>query len=183
MNITFRSILPQNSIEPERALEKATAEPIIALDTNTPRNVKNADTCASHLLPWLAWEHAVDYWEPDWTETQKRQVIKDAPYVHQHRGTAGAVRRALSSVGFPTAVIEWWQETPKRDPYTFRIELYSDEAVTDDLYKRIRRQVDNAKNLRSYLTVIDVMADLGGAGTLYFGGAITMTIDVDITAG
>ncbi|KAB8307270.1 phage tail protein I [Erwinia endophytica] len=180
---TFRSILPPNTLLSERALEQATAEPVIALETDAARQAKNAATCPAQLLPWLAWEYAVDYWDPGWTDAQKRQVIKDSPYVHQHRGTAGAVRRALSSVGYPTTVIEWWQETPKGDPYTFRIEVYSDEAVSDELYSRIRRQVDGAKNLRSWLTVIDVMAEVGGSGAMYIGGAVTMNIDIDIPAG
>jgi hypothetical protein len=51
------------------------------------------------------------------------------------------------------------------------------------LYQRIRRQVDKAKNLRSLLTSIDVIADLGAKGTYYTGGAVTAWIDVDIEAG
>ncbi|ENJ4078801.1 phage tail protein I [Enterobacter hormaechei] len=140
-------------------------------------------TCPAHLLPWLAWEFAVDSWEEAWTEEEKRQVIRDAAYVHQHRGTAGAVRRSLSAVSLPTTVVEWWEDTPRKDPYTFRVEVYSIQAIDEALYQRIRRQVDKAKNLRSLLTTIDVIADLGAKGTYYAGGAVTAWIDVVIEAG
>lgn len=107
MTDKFRSLLPPGAFHEERAQEQATTEHIIALDTNMVRKVKDAASCPAHLLPWLAWEHAVDFWDDSWTETQKRQVIKDAAYVHQHRGTAGAVRRSLGAVNLPTTVVEW----------------------------------------------------------------------------
>lgn len=179
----FRSLLPPSAIHPERAQEQASTELIAALDTDMVRKVKNPDTCPAHLLPWLAWEFAVDSWEEAWTEEEKRQVIRDAAYVHQHRGTAGAVRRSLSAVSLPTKVVEWWEDTPRKDPYTFRVEVYSIQPIDEALYQRIRRQVDKAKNLRSLLTTIDVIADLGAKGTYYAGGAVTAWIDVVIEAG
>ncbi|MDM2725153.1 hypothetical protein OGY87_04775 [Citrobacter sp. Cy234] len=42
---------------------------------------------------------------------------------------------------------------------------------------------DRAKNLRSYLSKIDVMANVGMDGAFYFSGATTAHIDVDIFAG
>ena len=179
----IRSLLPPGAYREERALEQAGTEQILALNTNMVRLVKNPDTCPAYLLPWLAWEFAVDFWEDKWTDGQKRQVIKDAAYVHQHRGTAGAVRRSLSAVSLPTTVIEWWQDAPRKDPYTFRVEVYSLQGIDEELYNRIRRQVEKAKNLRSQLSTIDVIADLGAKGTYYCGGAVTAYVDVIIQAG
>jgi phage tail P2-like protein len=178
-----RSLLPPGAYQEERALEQAGTEQIQALDTNMVRLVKNPDTCPAALLPWLAWEFAVDFWEDSWTEEEKRQVIRDAAYVHQHRGTAGAVRRSLGAVSLPTTVVEWWEDEPRKDPYTFRIEVYSQQAIDEGLYQRIRRQVEKAKNLRSALSTIDVIAELGSKGTYYTGGAITAYVDVIIEAG
>lgn len=73
MTDKFRSLLPPGVFHEERAQEQATTEHIIALDTNMVRKVKDAASCPAHLLPWLAWEHAVDFWDDSWTETQKRQ--------------------------------------------------------------------------------------------------------------
>lgn len=174
----FHSLLPPSAFREERAQEQAATELITSLDTDMVRKVKNADYCPAHLLPWLAWESAVDFWDDSWTEAQKRQVIKDAPYVHQHRGTAGAVRRSLGSIDLPTTVVEWWEDEPRKPPYTFRVEVYSTQTIDEALYQRIRRQVDKAKNLRSLLTTIDVIADLGAKGTYYTSGAVTAWIDV-----
>lgn len=110
-------------------------------------------------------------------------MIRDAAYVHQHRGTAGAVRRTLGSINLPTTVVEWWEEEPRAAPYTFRIEVQSSEVVSDALYHQIRQLTDRAKNLRSYLSKIDVMANVGMDGAFYISGATTSHIDVDIFAG
>jgi len=183
MGSKFRSLLPSSSVAAERAQEQATTEPIQELNAGMVRWVKNPDLCPLHLLPWLAWEFAVDFWDDTWSENDKRQVIKDAAYVHQHRGTAGAVRRSLGAVRLPTTIIEWWEDSPRKDPYTFRVEVYSQSAIDADLYRKIRRQVEKAKNLRSQLSSIDVVADLGSTGTYYMSGAATAYIDVIIEAG
>ncbi|NUC56989.1 phage tail protein I [Escherichia coli] len=177
-----KTLLPPNAQSPELALEQANAGQILTLPVPV-RHAKDPATCPAHLLPWLAWEYAVDYWNPEWDEAQKRQVIADAAYVHQHRGTAGAVRRSLSSIGLPTTVIEWWRDQPRQDPYTFRIEVYSTQGVTDELYQQIRNVTDRAKNLRSHLSKIDVITDVGTNGIFYISGAATAHIDIDILAG
>jgi len=178
----FKSLLPPNAISAEKALEQASVEQIISIPVPL-RDVKDPDHCPTHLLPWLAWEYAVDFWDPDWSEQQKRQVIKDAAYVHQHRGTAGAVRRALSAIGFPTTVIEWWEDSPRAAPYTFRIQVYSTTGINETVYEQIRRQTEKSKNLRSALRSIDVITDIGSSGALYISGAVTAHIDIDILAG
>lgn len=183
MSNKFRSLLPPGAIPPERAQEQAGREQILSLDTNMVRKAKNPETCPLHLLPWLAWEYAVDFWDDSWTEEEKRQVIKDAAYVHQHRGTAGAVRRSLGAVSLPTTVVEWWEDTPRKAPYTFRVEVYSLQEINEALYNRIRRQTEKAKNLRSQLSAIDVIADVGAKGSYFTGGAVTAFIDVAIETG
>ncbi|EIG43982.1 phage tail protein I [Escherichia coli] len=183
MTETFRSLLPPSAVRPERSQEQATTESILTLDADMVRKVKNPDTCPLHLLPWLAWEFAVDFWQDDWSEEQKRQILRDAAYVHQHRGTAGAVLRALSAVGVPAAIKEWWQDSPRKKPYTFRVELFLREGADSVLYSRVRTLVIKAKNLRSGLSTIDVNTDIGKDSQFYVGGAVTAHIDVVIEAG
>ncbi|WP_227317435.1 phage tail protein I [Cedecea davisae] len=175
----YNSLLPPNALQAEKALEETNNALILAVPLNI-REVKNPDTCPLHLLPWLAWEYGVDFWDPEWSEAQKRQTVKDAAYIHQHRGTAGAVRRSLSAVGYPTRVIEWFEDAPKATAYTFRVEVYSAGAINDALYVQIRRQVNKAKNLRSLLASIDIIAEVGSDGVMYVGGACTAYIEVDI---
>ena len=71
----FRSLLPVSAIHPERSQEQASTEQIAALDTDMVRKVKDPDTCPAHLLPWLAWEFAVDSWEETWTEEEKEEEV------------------------------------------------------------------------------------------------------------
>ena len=43
--------------------------------------------------------------------------------------------------------------------------------------------MNKAKNLRSYLSSIDVIADVGAGGNYYTGGAVTAYIDAVIQTG
>ena len=90
---------------------------------------------------------------------------------------------ALGAVNLPTTVVEWWQDSPQAAPYTFRIEVHSSQGVSDALYHQIRQLTDRAKNLRSHLSKIDVLANIGMDGAFYISGATTAHIDVDIFAG
>ena len=179
----FRSLLPPSAVKPERAQEQSTTDNILTLDTNMIRRARNHDECPAHLLPWLAWERAVDFWQDDWTEDQKRQVLRDAPYVHRHRGTPGAVLRALSVLGYPAVLVEWWQENPRGTPYTFRVQMTVNDAVPADFYGRVRELVIKSKNLRSSLSSIDITTSIGDDSVFCIGGAITGHIDVVIEAG
>lgn len=181
--MVIKTVLPPNSLPQEKAIERANAHQISAINSNVIRDVKNPRMCPENIIPYLAWEVAVDYWDNSWSDEQKVQVIESAPYVHKHRGTAGAVRRSLASVGYPTTVIEWWQESPKKAPYTFRIEVHTQESISEETYKKIFEQTERAKNLRSHLTSIDVIADPNIKAPVIVGCAVSSYIKVVISAG
>lgn len=61
--------------------------------------------------------------------------------------------------------------------------MQNGEGVSDALYHQIRQLTDRAKNLRSYLSKIDVLANVGMDGAIYIAGATTAHIDVDIFTG
>ncbi|WP_459585869.1 phage tail protein I, partial [Enterobacter asburiae] len=49
---------------------------------------------ANHTTPWLTERHGYDpTWDENWPEATKRDVIRNAWYIHAHKGTIGAVRR------------------------------------------------------------------------------------------
>lgn len=54
-------------------------------------------------------------------ESVKRQVVKDAFYIHQHKGTTSAVRRVVEPFGFLIRIIEWWQTGEALG--TFRLDI------------------------------------------------------------
>lgn len=104
-------------------------------------------------LPALAWSVSLDEWNTDWTETQKRQAVADSLYVHRHKGTAGAVKRALQALGLDVQVQEWFSQTPAGDPFTFRLLLTADQiGFNQDALQRLLYVVASTKNLRSHLS-------------------------------
>lgn len=148
------TILTPSASDAERAIDRANASTLAAIPVNIVRWVKNPDLCPLELLPWLAWEFQVDTWNSDWTEREKRDAIKRAPYIHRHRGTPSAVKRALVDSPFGTQIVEWFEQTPKGNPYTFRLNVFQDDLpVTEYDHQDLKHAVMRAKNLRSWFSV------------------------------
>jgi P2-related tail formation protein len=103
----------------------------------------------------LAWAWSVDSWSDDWSESQKRDTVKQALAVQRIKGTVGAVRRALGALGLPVRVQEWFNQTPTGQPYTFRLLLDVDQgALTKVDLAKVLEVVANTKNLRSQLETV-----------------------------
>jgi phage tail P2-like protein len=164
-------LLPPNATPQERALSET-----IARVSDVPVLVReswNPDTCPAELLPWLAWAFSVDEWDTTWSEQEKRDVIKASVEVHRHKGTIGAIDRALKPLGYLIEVVEWWETDPPGAPYTFSIIMGTgSKPVSEELYEKAERIVLQYKNLRSQLQALTVKADV--RGTVYAGAA---TID------
>lgn len=149
----FETLLPPNAIPAERALEQATIEEVLSIP-DLIRIVKNPALCPVELLPWLAWEYSVDTWNTDWTEAEKRAAIARAAYIHRHRGTRAAIEMSLSSSPFSSDVIEWFEKTPRGEPYTFSLDVTQDDrplTLTD--VQDLKNAVMKGKNLRSWFDV------------------------------
>ncbi|GAB6178599.1 phage tail protein I [Desulfobaculum senezii] len=172
-----RHLLPPSATAMERALSEAVAR---LSDVGVPlRAVWRAGECPEPLLAWLAWSLSVDAWDESWTEAQKREAIRAAVWVHRHKGTRGAVDRAVRALGYRVRIREWWEENPKGEPYTFAIEIEVDDRGVDaGLYGMLTRVVDAAKNARSHLRGFAVVSTSRGyvhAGmALHMGAALTV---------
>lgn len=151
-------LLPPNSTAQERALAETTERL-----SNVPLLVReswNPDTCATQLLPWLAWAFGVDEWQASWSEQEKRDVIKSSLNVHRHKGTPGSLAKALAPLGYGVEVREWWQMIPLGEPYTFEVALVaSGKSVTPESYERAERTAMQYKNLRSHLTRVSAITE------------------------
>lgn len=157
----------------EAASERLSAVPVPL------RDLWNPDACPLALLPWLAWAYSVDKWDDSWTETQKRAVVKNSLAVHRYKGTLGAVERALNSLGYHIRLIEWWEESPQPDAYTFRLDVLLGETGFDEvLYSKIEQLVLDTKNVRSHLASIRL--SLSAAGAMYVGAAACTGEEVTI---
>ncbi|SUB04291.1 Bacteriophage P2-related tail formation protein [Pantoea agglomerans] len=125
------SLLPPGSSALERRLAQA-CNGISGL--NVPlRDLWNPDTCPVSFLPYLAWAFSVDRWDESWAESVKRKVVKDAFYIHQHKGTISAIRRVVEPLGYLIRVIEWWKTND--EPGTFRLDVgVLDTGITEVMY-------------------------------------------------
>ena len=146
----MNKLLPPNSTKFEQNFEAAFAR-VSNIEINI-RSFNDPLTAPDEVLPWLAWERSVDVWNPNWTEEQKRQVIKTSLYNHSIKGTVGSLEVALNSLGFPVIVQEWFNMVPVGKPYTFKLYIQTSQdsiSVTD--YKELFKVVRAYKNLRSHL--------------------------------
>lgn len=135
--------------------------------------------CPVDLLPWLAWAFSVDEWDTEWSEAQKRASIAASYSIHRRKGTIGAVRRAIAALGLEVEIIEWFQETPQREPFTFRVSFGIEQtAATQAQILKMLAVVRSSKNLRSHMAAVDVTvntrADMVFGGVTLIGNEITV---------
>ncbi|WP_252408702.1 phage tail protein I [Escherichia coli] len=133
--------------------------------------------CPVSFLPYLAWAFSVDRWDEGWTESVKRQVVKDAFYIHQHKGTTSAVRRVVEPFGFLIRIIEWWQTGEA--PGTFRLDIgVQDQGITEDTYLELERLISDAKPCSRHM--IGMSINLQTSGPHWVGAASYLGEEITI---
>ena len=142
-------LLPINATPQERALslstERAGTVPVPVGDLWDPF------TCPLAVLPWLAWSLAVDPWDSNWLEDQKRRAIAESIAVHRVKGTIGALKRALQAIGYECVVNE-----NTGTAYTFRIAIdVTSGAAINEAYTQAASIGNKVKNARSQLLSVD----------------------------
>lgn len=151
-----RDLLPPNTRPLERALARAGAAAVEALDAEVVTDAGLAAHCPPAVLAYLAWERSVDVYGSDWTLETKRNVVAGALPYHKVKGTPGALKRALAQLSFTVVVTEWFQEAAA--PYTFRLsaELADNVPLPQSLWREIVSVALEAKNARSHLAALTV---------------------------
>ncbi|WP_186148303.1 phage tail protein I [Burkholderia gladioli] len=173
-------LLPPNATPLEQRLAQACA--VIERVPVPTRDAWNPATCPVALLPWMAWGFGVDQWDNEWTEDQKRTAIAQALYVQKHKGTIGAVRTAVATLGYDVEIQEWFNQIPASAPYTFDVIVHGDQVGVDQAaMERILYVVRLFKNLRSHIaqvrTTLTTRANLITAGVVKVGNTITIPYD------
>ena len=160
----YKPLLPPNTTKLERSLDETNA-----LLTEIPVPLTcyiDPDACPEALLPWLAWELSVDYWDESWSVEQKRAVIKASPHIHMKKGTPGAIRRAIESLGFTVKILTRRDE--RMAPHAFRVEVsVSGQGINEVLYAQILKMIPTDKNTRSYMTRLTLIAE--SPGDIFYG--------------
>ncbi len=171
----MNSLLPPGSSALERRLAAACSD-LSGLDVPL-RELWNPATCPVRFLPYLAWAFSVDRWDESWTESVKRQVVQDAFYIHQHKGTTSAIRRVVEPFGFLIRIIEWWQTGEA--PGTFRLDIgVQEQGITEDTYQELERLISDAKPCSRHLLGMSINLQVSGqtaiAAASYYGDSLTV---------
>lgn len=171
-------LLPPSATPTERKLTAVNAK-ACDLPVDVLRTLWNPHTCPVWRLPSLAAERSVDRWDENWPEATKRKVIANAPFVHRHKGTVGAIRRAVEPLGYLIRVLHWYQETPNASPGTFKLDVgVLDTGITAEMYGELERLIDDAKPLTRHLTGLAISLETRGkaylGATCYLGEELTI---------
>ncbi|HBY7442712.1 TPA: phage tail protein I [Klebsiella pneumoniae] len=144
-------------------------------DLSVPlRDLWNPWKCPVKFLPYLAWAFSVDRWEETWSETEKRQAVSDAFWIHQRKGTVAAVRRVIETLGYSMTLQEWWKVA---DPAgTFRLEIDLNEiGITEPMINELERIIGDAKPVSRHISQLMLSASSKGIsniGAALFDGEI-----------
>ncbi|SMF23544.1 MULTISPECIES: phage tail protein I [unclassified Pseudomonas] len=162
---TYEPLLPSNASLLEQRAAEALAE--IRRVPIPLRDLLNPQTCPEHLLPYLAWSFSVDRWHADWPVETKRKAITDAYYVHAHKGTIGALRRIVETLGYALEINEWWQQEPQGTPGTFYIGIdQRDQPMPDSTQRELQRLVEDTKPVSRQFDHITISGRLLGPGDM-----------------
>jgi phage tail P2-like protein len=172
-------LLPPNATPQERALS-------LALDRLPDVPIKHLwspQTCPAGILPWLGWALSVDEWDPTWPEQTQRNVIAASIENHRRKGTIGALRQALSRIGYEVEIDE---QTGQAYTFALRLKLNAGEAAGGALAgQQLQKAIEvarKAKNVRSELASTIFLGE-GAAAVLYSGGVPIVGAEVEIGAG
>ncbi|MGQ8702272.1 phage tail protein I [Serratia marcescens] len=168
-------ILPVSATPLELHAEQASAE--VSAAPVPLRQLWGPDTCPLDLLPYLAWAFSVDRWDEAWDEATKRDVIRQSYFVHRHKGTIGALRRAVEPMGYLISVTEWWQNG--KAPGTFEMEVGAlNTGITPEMYAELERVIDDTKpcsrHLSNLVISLEVRGEVPVAAASYDGDIMTV---------
>ncbi|MBE8578727.1 phage tail protein I [Vibrio sp. OPT18] len=85
--------------------------------------ILDIDSVHESFLPWLAWQWRAEFWDDSWPIEKRRAVVKEALLLFRYKGTAWAVERAITHIGFDSKVIQWHEQNPTSVNGTFTVSL------------------------------------------------------------
>jgi len=173
------SLLPSNRVSLEQALAQLSTGDVEM--ANVLRQVHSVENCPAALLPWLAIQRSVDRWDPEWSETIKRKVVKDAFEVHKRKGTVGALRRVVEPFADILDITEWHELEPMGEPGTFTMSLaLFDSGLSDTAIAELERMINDTKPVSRHLVGLSIT--FSPDGTYYIGAGISSGDEVTISS-
>ncbi len=114
------------------------------------------DELTSDQLDHLAVQFHVAVWNSLWKKDKKLAVIKATIETKRRRGTLLAVKEAVGSIVSPFEIVEWWQQEPKGQPFTFSVTIPLDDIgkdLTAEEQEELFDLIYEAKSIRSHGSV------------------------------
>ena len=110
------------------------------------------EKASNSILQLLAWQFHADNYDASLTATEKRKVVKEAIGYHRYKGTIYAIDNAIRPLLPQGKVKEWFDYGGK--PYHFKI-ITRGRLENAEHVKHLKRDVEDAKNVRSWLECIE----------------------------
>lgn len=145
-------------------LKSAVENPVIIADLINP------ERCPPQLLAYLAWAFSVDKWDENWTDEVKRIAIKQAFFVHKHKGTIAAVRRVVEPIGYLVELKEWFAMQPQGKAGTFSITVeVSETGLNEQTYNELVRLINDVKPVSRHLIQLAIAISPTGSLNIFTG--------------
>lgn len=154
-------ILPENIAKDSNV--KAASEALdsklqaVSKEVDIPLIYFRLNELSSEQLDHIAYAWDASVWRESWTLEIKRNVLNNVIREKRKRGTLGAVKAAIETIGSVTDVTEWWQENPKGVPHTFKITARINHypgVLDSELQEDLFALIDDAKPARSHYEFI-----------------------------
>lgn len=160
-DLEFLRLLPQFMREDEgvQGLSKGVEEFLreIAQKAPTLATWSHIDQLSDEELDGLAWELDIDWYDSTPSREVKINQIRTAQLIKKRRGTKWAVEQAVKNIVGKAQLKEWFEFDG--EPFTFEI-IVKNPLVTEEIYTKILRQIEKAKNVRSRLVRIYYLEEL-----------------------
>lgn len=114
------------------------------------------DEMSESELDELAWELNVSWYLYDRDIKMKREIIKNAPYIHKKIGTKWALEQVLTIYFNESKVLEWFDYGGR--PGHFKIEVVNTETVDKDA-EAFLKVLNDVKKASQILDTIDVITE------------------------
>ncbi|MEI8390098.1 MAG: phage tail protein I [bacterium] len=116
------------------------------------------DEVEASALPHLAEQFHVmgnEGWLQVNTDTEKRNLIKQAVDIHKYKGTKYALLKILEMLNLQGRVREWFEYGGQ--PYCFKVEAgFADRGADENLISKIEDLINEYKNERSHLDNLEI---------------------------
>ena len=146
-----------------------------------PRSRENAGwkrRMWDHMMILADWELDVDWYEDTMPIEVKRETIKTAQLIKEHRGTKWAVEQVATNSFGDATVLEWYEYGGK--PFHFKVST-SYPLDTQALIDKFRKQINFAKRASTVLEEVEFYYN-GTLNTYMFAGVLGTSVIYSATA-